>query len=221
MGANKKKKYPLIQIGELERAHRNVSWSTLLSGFCWSAFAHCFPLCCAGLVDIFHTKPIILEEVKRDVLFYGRDPGSVGNGTAVSPPLTGAMMSPGSKQPFPSFLPDGQAPTSGTRRTPLTRSSAEWHSALQTKSRDKRWDQRNRLSQLPVEESGGPARSSRGRGSGSPDSQRRYYSCHHLILLILFHPALREGVSRETRGGDTPPAFSHMGGGGGTRTPPP
>ena len=150
---------------------------------------------------------MILEEVKRDVLFYGRDPGSVGNGTAVSPPLTGAIMSPGSKQPFPSFLPYGQAPTSGTRRTPLTRSSAEWHSALQTKSRDEKWDQRDRLSQLPVEESGGPARASRGRGSGSPDSQRHYYSCHHLILLILFHPALREGVSRETRGGDTPPDF--------------
>ena len=105
---------------------------------------------------------------------------------------------------------------------PLTRSSAEWHSALQTKSRDEKWDQRDRSSQLPVEESGGLARASRGRGSGSPDSQRRYYSCHHLILLILFHPALREGVSRETRGGDTPPAFSHMAiGTGGMRTPPP
>ena len=144
-------------------------------------------------MDILRTKPIILEEVKRDVLFCGRDPGSVGNGTAVSPPLTGAIMSPGSKHPFPSFLPDGQAPTSRIRRTPLTRSSAEWHSALQTKSWDEKWDQCDRLSQLPVEESGGPARASRGRGSGSPDSQRRYYSCHHLILLILFHPSFEGG----------------------------
>ena len=88
------------------------------------------------------------------------------------------------------------------------RSSTEWHSALQTKSQDEKWDQRDHLLQLPVEESGGLARASRGRGSGSPDSQRCYYTCHHLILLI--HPALREGVSRETRGGDTPPAFSLM-----------
>ena len=125
-----------------------------------------------------------MEEVKRDVLFYGWDPGSVGNGTAVSSPLTGAIMLPG-------------------------------------KSRDEKWDQRDRLSQLPVEESGGLARSSGGRGPGSPDSS--YYSYHHLIFLILFHPALREGVSRETRGGDTPPAFSHMaigtGGGRGRRPP--
>ena len=82
------------------------------------AFAHCFLPRCAGLVDVLHNKPIILEEVERDVLFCGRDPGSVGNRTAVSPPLTGAIMSPGSKRPFPSFLPVGQAPTSGTRRTP-------------------------------------------------------------------------------------------------------
>ena len=106
---------------------------------------------------------------------------------------------------------------------PLTCSSAEWHSALQTKSRDEKWDQRDRLSQLPVEESGGLARSSGGRGPGRPDSQRRYYSYHHLIILILFHPALREGLPRETRGGDTPPAFSLMaigtGGGRGRRPP--
>ena len=99
--------------------HRNVVWSTLLSGFCWLAFAHCFPLHCADLGYILYTKPLILEEVKRDVLFDGRDPGSDGNGTAVSTPLTGAIMLPGSKQPFPSFLPEGQAPTSGTLRTPL------------------------------------------------------------------------------------------------------
>ena len=150
----RKKKYPLIQIGELERAHRNVVWLTFLSGFCWLAFAHCFPPRCADLGYILYTKPLILEEVKRDVLFDGRDPGSVGNGTAVSSPLTGAIMSPGSKQPFPSVLPEGLAPAGGT---PLTRSSAEWHSALQTKSRDEKWDQRDRLSQLPVEESGGLA----------------------------------------------------------------
>ena len=100
---------------------------------------------------------MILEEVKRDVLFYGWDLGSVGNGTAVSPPLTGAIMSPGSKQPFPSFLPEGQAPTIGSCRTPLTRFSAEWYLALQTKSQDEKWDQRDRLSQLPVEESRGLA----------------------------------------------------------------
>ena len=88
-----------------------------------------------------------MDVVEKDVLFCGQDPGSVGNGTAVSPLLTGAIMSPGSKQPFPSFLPVG----------PLTRSNAEWHSALQTQSRDGEWDQRDRLSQLPVEESGGPA----------------------------------------------------------------
>ena len=74
-----------------------------------------------------------------------------------------------------------------------------------------------------MEESGGLARSSGGRGPGSPDSQRRYDSYHHLILLILFHPALREGVSRETHGGDTSPAFSLMaigtGGGRGRRPP--
>ena len=33
--------------------------------------------------------------------------------------------------------------------------NVEWHSALQTKSRDEKWDPRDRLSQLPVEESGG------------------------------------------------------------------
>ena len=137
------------------------------------AFAHYFPPRCADLGYILYTKPLILEDVKRDVPFDGWDRGSVGNETAVSPQLTGAIMSPGSKQPFPSFLPEGQAPTSGTRQTPLTRSSAEWHSALQ--SRDEKWDQRDRLSQLPVEESGGLAQPSRGRGSGSPDSQRRYY----------------------------------------------
>ena len=85
---------------------------------------------------------------------------------------------------------------------PLTRSDAEWHSALQTKSRDE---------EVPVEESGGPARASRGRGSGSPDSQRHYYLCHHPVLLIPFlSSVLREGVCRETCGGDTPPAFSHL-----------
>ena len=47
--------------------HRNVVWSTLLSGFCWLAFAHCFPPRCADLGYIFYTKPLILEEVKRDV----------------------------------------------------------------------------------------------------------------------------------------------------------
>ena len=94
---------------------------------------------------------------------------------------------------------------------PLTRFNAEWHLALQTKSRDEELDQRDRLSQLPVEESGGPARASRGRGSGSPDSQRHYYSCHHPVLLILFlSSVLREGVCRETPSGDTPPAPSHM-----------
>ena len=139
---------------------------------------------------------MILEEVKRDVLFDGRDPRSVGNGTAVSSPLAGAIVSPGSKWPFPSVLPKGLAPTSGTRRTPpppTTRSNAEWHSALQTKSRDEKWDQRDRLSQLTVEDSGGLARSSGGRGSGGPDGQRRCYSCHHLIRLILFHPSFEGG----------------------------
>ena len=53
-----------------------------------------------------------------------------------------------------------------TKREPL--SNAEWHSVLQTKSRDEKWDPRDRLSQLPVEESGGPTRSSGGRGSGGP-----------------------------------------------------
>ena len=72
----KEEKKPLIQIGELERAHRNVVWSTLLSKFCWLAFAHCFPPRCADLGYILYTKPLFLEEVKRDVLFDGRDPGS-------------------------------------------------------------------------------------------------------------------------------------------------
>ena len=49
-----------------------------------------------------------------------------------------------------------------TRQEP--RSNAEWHS----KSRDEKWDPRDRLSQLPVEESGGPTRSSGGRESGGP-----------------------------------------------------
>ena len=81
----------------------------------------------------------------------------------------------------------------GLVRPPLTRSSAEWHSALQTKSRDEKWDQRDCLSQIPGEESGGLALASRGQGSGSPDSQRHYYSCHHLILLILFSSSFEGG----------------------------
>ena len=48
------------------------------------------------------------------------------------------------------------------------RSDVEWHSVLQTKSRDEKWDPRDRLSQLMVEESGGPTQSSGGRGSGGP-----------------------------------------------------
>ena len=40
------------------------------------------------------------------------------SGAAVSPPLMGAIMSPWGQQPFPSFLPAGKAPMSGTRRTP-------------------------------------------------------------------------------------------------------
>ena len=50
--------------------------------------------------------------------FCGGDPGPVGRGLAVSPPLIGAIMAPWSQQPFPSFLPAGQAPMGGTRRTP-------------------------------------------------------------------------------------------------------
>ena len=118
MGAKKKKKYPLIQIGELERA---IGTSSGQLSFPDSAG---WPLLIASLRAvqilgyILYTQPLILEEVKRDVLFYGRDPESVGNRTAVLSPLTGAIMSPGSKQLFPSFLPEGLAPTSGTRRTP-------------------------------------------------------------------------------------------------------
>ena len=69
------RKYPLIQIGELGRAHRNVVWSTrLLSGFCWPAFSHFFFLRCAGLVDVLHNRPIIFEEFEREVLWTGSKP---------------------------------------------------------------------------------------------------------------------------------------------------
>ena len=138
------------------------------------AFAHCFPPRCADLGYILYTKPLILEEVKRDVLFYGQDPGSVGNGTAVSSPLTGAIMSPGSKQPFPSFFPEGLAPTGGTRT----------------------WK------------------------PGQPETLLFVSSTYSSDS---FSSSLREGVPRETRGGDTPPAFSLMaigtGGGRGRRPP--
>ena len=91
-----------------------------------------------------------------------------------------------------------------TRREP--RSNAEWHSVLQTKSRDEKRDPRDRLSQLPVEESGGPTRSSRGRGSGGPTETLLFVSSPSSSS-DSFLSVLREGVPRETRGGDTPPAL--------------
>ena len=85
------------------------------------------------------------------------------------------------------------------------RSDVEWHSVLQTKSRDEKLDLGHLLSQLPVEESrrADPAV----RGTGGPTETLLFVSSLSL-LLTSFSSVLREGVPRGTRGGDTPPAFS-------------
>ena len=49
------------------------------------------------------------------------------------------------------------------------RSDVEWHSVLQTKSRDKKLDPGHLLSQLPVEESGRADPAVRGTRIGRPD----------------------------------------------------
>ena len=93
-------------------------------------------------------KPITQERVAEacDTLVRERHPAS--------PPVW----------PEGSEIPAGSDPdrTRGTEILPepplprrKTASNAEWHSALQTKSRDEKWDQRDRLSQFPVEECGG------------------------------------------------------------------
>ena len=100
---------------------------------------------------------------------------------------------------------------------PLTHSNAEWHSALQTQSRDGEWDQRDCLSQLPVRE-WGPSLNVQGTRIWNPGQPE--------TLLFVSSPYSSDsfsfirfegGVCWETRGGDTPPAPSHMAIG----TPPP
>ena len=108
------------------------------------------------------------------MLFGGCDQGSVEHGTAVS----------------------------SSPREP--RSEVEWHSVLQTKSRDERLDPGHLLSWLPVEEIG----PSGGRGSGGPTETLLFVSSLFLLLTSFFSSVLREGVPQGTRGGDTPPAFA-------------
>ena len=59
--------------------------------------------------------------------------------------------------------------------------------------------------------------------SGSPDSRRRYYSCHHLILFILFHRSFEGGGVSGNAWRRQPSLFFPYGNwdGGGTKTPPP
>ena len=121
-----------------------------------------------------------------------RDPRSVGNGTAVSSPLTGAIVLPGSKWPFPSVLPEGLAPTSGTRQTPpnhalMLSGIRPCRRSLGTRNgingivcRSFRWKRVEAWPDCPGNDDLGAWR-------------RRCYSCHHLLLLILFHPSLEGG----------------------------
>ena len=100
---------------------------------------------------------------------------------------------------------------------PLTRSSAKWHSALQTNSRAG-----NGIKGSFVAATGGrewgPSPIFRGTRTWKPGLPER--------LLFVSSPYSSDSFfiqSRETRGGDTPPAFSHMaigtGGGRGRRPP--
>ena len=88
-----------------------------------------------------------------------------------------------------------------------SRSDVEWHSVLQTKSRDEKLDPGHLLSQLPVEESGRANPAVRGTRIGGPTETLLFVSSLSL-LLTSFSSVLREGLPRGTRGGDTPPAFS-------------
>ena len=87
------------------------------------------------------------------------------------------------------------------------RSDVEWHSVLQTKSLDEKLDPGHLLSQLSVVESRRADPAVRGTRIGRPDRDIA-------IRVIAFSSSyfffirVREGVSRGTRGGDTPPAFS-------------
>ena len=91
-----------------------------------------------------------------------------------------------------------------TRREP--RSNAEWHLVLQMKSRDEKWDPRDHLSQLLVEESGGGADPIvRGTRIRRPD--RDIADSYHRLLLL---SDSFSSVPRETRDGDTPPALFFM-----------
>ena len=70
-----KKHHPLIQIGELGRARRNIVWSPLLlPGFCWPAFFHFFLLRCCSFGICFSQDTTIFEKVQREVLWTGSSP---------------------------------------------------------------------------------------------------------------------------------------------------
>ena len=73
-----------------------------------------------------------------------------------------------------------------TEREP--RSNVEWHSVLQTKSRDEKWDPWDHLSQLPVEESGGADPIVRGTRIWRPDRDIAVRIIAFFFFLILFHP---------------------------------
>ena len=72
------------------------------------------------------------------------------------------------------------------------RSDVEWHSVLQTKSRDKKWDPRDRLSQLPVQESGGADPIVRGTRIWRPGRDIAVRIIAFFFYLILFHPCSRD-----------------------------
>ena len=91
------------------------------------------------------------------------------------------------------------------------RSEVEWHSVLQTKSLDEELDPGHLLSWLPVVESRRAHSVVRGTRIGRSD-RKHGCSCHRFsfFLLLSFLSVTREGVSRGTRGGDTPPTSCFM-----------
>ena len=88
------------------------------------------------------------------------------------------------------------------------RSEVEWPSVLQTKSLDEKLDPGHLLSRLPVVESRRADPAVRGTRIGRPNRGSAVrviaFPSSYFFLFI----RVKGGVSRGTRGGDTPPAFA-------------
>ena len=110
-------------------------------------------------------------------------------------------MTPPHRPPPPSISPrrSPRLTTSAVRECPQStvsdppepRSNAEWHSALQTKSRA-----RNGINRIVCRSFRWKRVGAWPNRPGDQDleaRQRRCYSCHHLLLMILFHPSLEGG----------------------------